>query len=133
MIRPMDVSRIASTTFVGEVVMRAENDSFPGGRTGTWLPRPDWDRHAVRADPGLIISNTSSSRRRQRTRCATSRRSNYRVSRAVTTAKGAECASVARRQELVTDGFAILSVTAPIFVLMAIGYLAVRSWLLSKI
>ena len=50
---PMDVDRIAPTTFVGEVVMKQTDHAFPAGRSGQGLPHPGRHRHAVRADSGL--------------------------------------------------------------------------------
>ena len=50
---PMDMSRLAPATFVGEVVMKQEMTPFLRGGAGTRLPDPGRHRHAVRADPGV--------------------------------------------------------------------------------
>ena len=50
---PMDVDRIAPSTFVGEVVMKQDDHAVPGRRAGQGLPDPGRQRHALRDDPGL--------------------------------------------------------------------------------
>jgi shikimate dehydrogenase len=50
---PFDVSRIAPSTFVGEVVMKTEITPFLAAARARGLPLSDRDRHAVRADPGV--------------------------------------------------------------------------------
>ena len=66
---PMDVSRIASSTFVGEVVMKNEMTAFLRAVQARGCRCPGRDRHAVRADSGVprVLRPSDD---RLRTRCA---------------------------------------------------------------
>ena len=47
---PIDVTRLAAATFVGEVVMKTEITPLLAGRAGPRMPDPGRHRHAVRND-----------------------------------------------------------------------------------
>ena len=70
---PVDMARVAPTTFVGEVVMKSETTAFLQAAQARGCRVPDRHRHAVRADsrlPGVLRLRHHHAGRPARGRCS---------------------------------------------------------------